>query len=261
MNTEHYYLQQLNKKKKVTNRPHSLASWPRLLGAWDEERAEEPVEIGEVQEEGGEQGRSAAAPWAAVQALEEAEGAGPKEQEDSWVAPFPRCADTAPSDAPRGAASDGAAKSCRSSTAWPPRPRSTRSQRNRQERCRCPVTSPWQFGGTFSPAESLLAELAENPSKSTQQSGSGQPMNSPRLSSPHSPWTKYHVWETIIIILSRNLLSVFPAVLSVSLPIKKLQKSRLKCTTEGGLLMFHHFFWLSNHLKIFSLVSEGFTLY
>lgn len=45
--------------------------------AWDEEPAEEPVVIDEVQEEEEEEvGRRVAAPWAAVEVLEEAEGEG-----------------------------------------------------------------------------------------------------------------------------------------------------------------------------------------
>lgn len=117
--------------------------------AWGEELAEELVEIG------SEEGRTAVAPWAAVEVLGEAveeqeEEEEQKEQEGilpagSWAAPSPRRADTVPSAAPRGGASAGAAGSCRSSTAWQLRPRSTRNQRNRPERCRCPVTSPWQW--------------------------------------------------------------------------------------------------------------------
>lgn len=129
--------------------PHYLVGWPSLLVAWGEEPAEEPVEIG------SEEDRTAVAPWAAGQVLGEAveeqeEEEEQKEQEGilpagSWAAPSPRRADTVPSAAPRGGASAGAAESCRSSTTWQLRPRSTRSQRNRPERCRCPVTSPWQW--------------------------------------------------------------------------------------------------------------------
>lgn len=128
--------------------PHYLVGWPSLLVAWGEEPAEELVEIG------SEEGRTAVAPWAAVEVLGEAveeqeEEEEQKEQEGilpagSWAAPSPRRADTVPSVAPRGGASAGAAGSCRSSTAWQLGPRSTRSQRNRPERCRCLVTSPWQ---------------------------------------------------------------------------------------------------------------------
>lgn len=56
-----------------------------MLVAWDEEPAEEPVEIDEVQEEEEEEevGRRAAAPWAAVEVLEEAEGEGLRVREGS----------------------------------------------------------------------------------------------------------------------------------------------------------------------------------
>lgn len=55
--------------------------------AWDEEPVEELVEIDEVQEEDEEEeekaGRRVAAPWVAVEVLEEAEGAGLRVREDS----------------------------------------------------------------------------------------------------------------------------------------------------------------------------------
>lgn len=91
--------------------------------------------------------------------------------------------------------------------------------------------------GGFSPAEILLAELAENPTKSTQQSGKGQRVNAPRLSSPDSPWTNYHLCETTVIISFRNLLTVFPAAPSCNLVIatsrKEVKVEPPECRTEG----------------------------
>lgn len=130
-----------NQTKTIPSR--YLACWPSLLPAWDEG----PVAEGSAT--GFEEGRTAVAPWAAVEVVVEAE----EEEEagilrvDSWAAPSLRFADIAPSASPRGGASVCAAGSCRNSRAWRWQPRPTRSQRNRPGRCRCPATSPWQWRG------------------------------------------------------------------------------------------------------------------